>query len=334
MNLIITDQCNRSCPYCFAGRKVVYPGHKKGAQFNAISMQAVDWYLDFNLRSGINDLKLLGGEPSLHPRLSDIVIKGLDRGMRITMFTNGIWPKTVTTFFSTHTDERVSFVFNINEPSLQTPNENEKQLQALAVAGNRAMIGFNIYQENFDLLFIKDLVNKFSLKRKIRLGLASPIVGAGNSYLPNKVLGSVGRRLAAQLKELETHDILGAFDCGFPMCMFEPDDLGSLALTTVHGFASLCGSVIDVGPDLNTWPCFPLSGLLNIHLPDFNNWIEVDEYFRNKTAPLRSFGSMDSCLDCKFLRREQCVGGCLARTVNSWMESGDTRLVEKLNFRQ
>jgi MoaA/NifB/PqqE/SkfB family radical SAM enzyme len=331
MNLIITDQCNRSCPYCFAGKIVAFPQGAKEKGANSISLASVDWYIDYLRRSGEREFKLLGGEPSLHPQLPEIVKMGLKGGLNLTIFTNGLWPETIQSFFRDNTDERVQFIFHLNEPQLQSETENRRQADSLAVAGRRAMVGFNIYRERFDLGFIPEVVDRFALKRQVRLGLASPIVGAGNRFLGPSALREVGRRLVDQLTALESHDVLGSFDCGFPLCMFSETELGRLTLTTVRGFESICGSIIDVGPDLTAWPCFPLAGLFNIYLPDFENFQAVHTYYGKKTAPLRSFGSMDACMNCKYLRRNQCGGGCLARTINAWMEAGDNQLLAKLN---
>lgn len=133
-----------------------------------------------------------------------------------------------------------------------------------------------------------------------------------------------------QLRELEAHDVLGSFDCGFPRCMFDWADLGHLVEATT-GFASLCGPVIDVGPDLTAWPCFPLSEIFNVNLLDFNDREELKDYYTRKLAPMRSLGTLDECKDCKYLRRDQCCGGCIARSLRDWTSQGDRRLLEKLD---
>ena len=68
MNLIITDWCNRACPYCFAREKVGLLGSDAPTRF--LSLPDLEFYLEFLVRSGLRELKLLGGEPTLHPQLS------------------------------------------------------------------------------------------------------------------------------------------------------------------------------------------------------------------------------------------------------------------------
>jgi radical SAM protein with 4Fe4S-binding SPASM domain len=331
VNLIITDSCNRSCPYCFARGQVDLegdPGPRRETRY--IRLDDVDYYLGFLEASAERQLKLLGGEPSIHPELPEIVRRGLARGLSVTVFTNGLWNERLCQFVRGCTDERLSFLFNINEGSQQRPVETRLQRRALAIAGSRGQIGFNIHREDFDLLPLADLIDEFGLRREIRLGLAHPIVGVENACLSNAQLPAMGRSLVAQLTLLEGRDVLGALDCGFPLCVFEGDDLATAVRALTASPLSVCNVIIDVGPDLKVWPCFPLSQTLITDLRDFRNRDELLAHYSRTLAPLRSMGSMDECIGCKYLRRGQCSGGCLARGIVRWQSEGDPQLQAKL----
>jgi radical SAM protein with 4Fe4S-binding SPASM domain len=329
MNLLVTDYCNRACPYCFARNKVRVNEEISSFSGKSISLENVDVYLDFLVRSQEEVFKILGGEPTLHPQLPEIIERGIAKSLKVEIFTNGLWPKLFRDYWRRKRTVEVEFIINTNEPSLQKSWENDLQYECFEIAGQQACIGFNLYREDFNLLFAGDLIDRFSLKRNIRIGIANPIVGRDIAYIRNSSLRKAAKRLVEQLRQLEKRDILGSFDCGFTLCMFDEKDLGTLALTST-GFSSACGSAIDVDPDLTVWPCFPLSDILNVHLLEFRNRAEITAYYKRKTAPLRSFGSRDDCLSCKYLRRGQCTGGCLGRVINAWKETGDLRLLEKL----
>jgi len=331
MNLIITDVCNRNCPYCFAESRMDQSRKNSNSQKTDRNITKKNYlsYLDFLDNSKDKKLKLLGGEPTLHPRFIELVNIGLDRNFEITIFTNGMWSAKVVDFFRNGVDPRVSFVFNINEPGQRTKNEDALQKKSLEIVGDQAKCGFNIFKKNFDLLFLGDVIEKYSLKKSIRLGLACPIANIRNEYIENEDLKVTGTRLVAQLRQLEKRDIVGAFDCGFPLCMFSMNELGSITLTT-DGFKSLCGPIIDVGMDLTAWPCFPLSEILNVRLLDFSSEDELKEFYQEKFKPLRQFGSQEDCLNCKYLHRSQCSGGCLARGLVDW-EKSDPSIIDKLD---
>ena len=199
----------------------------------------------------------------------------------------------------------------------------------MRIAGLQASCGFNIYQEEFDLQLIPDLIDACGLERGLRLGLASPIVGTENSFLDARVLTAIGVWLVDQLRKLERRNVLALFDCGFPLCMFSEEDLGSLALN-FRGFHSVCPYPIDVGPDLTAWPCFPLSKCENVRLLDFRNAAELQAHYAKRLAGFRRMGTTDECLTCKYLERNQCCGGCVARTLKAWTANGEPDVMKKL----
>jgi MoaA/NifB/PqqE/SkfB family radical SAM enzyme len=328
MNLIITDRCNRACPYCFAQEKVRLSGSQVGMRF--LSLADFDYCLEFLLRSRRQDVKLLGGEPTMHPEFARIVQAALARRLKVLTFTNGLWSETVSAYVAQTNTPFFTFLFNVNEPQLQSRWENELHARTLDIAGPRARISFNIYRKDFDFRFVEKLIDRFNLAREVRLGIAHPIAGYDNDYVDEEDLPAVGARLLAQLEELESKDILGNLDCGFPLCMFPQDQLDRLVTCLKPGDYSQCRPIMDVGPDLSVWPCFPLANLLNVNLRNFNNDVELAEYYDRKLAALRNIGSMDQCLDCRFRRRGQCCGGCIARTLRHWHREGDRSLMEKL----
>jgi MoaA/NifB/PqqE/SkfB family radical SAM enzyme len=111
--------------------------------------------------------------------------------------------------------------------------------------------------------------------------------------------------------------------------MFPEESLGSLTLNS-RGFHSVCSYPIDVGPDLTAWPCFPLSNFENVRLLDFQNAGELSAHYTKRLAGMRRMGALDECLTCKYIEREQCCGGCVARTLKSWAANGDADVVRKI----
>jgi hypothetical protein len=328
MNVIITERCNRRCVYCFAQWKL---GSAEGAGPNSRHMSSADFEhcLDLLERAGDPILQILGGEPTLHPEFIPFVSMGLRRGFIINVFTNGLWPDDVSRFLEDHAAERVNFTINVNEPRYQSAAETELQARSMRIASRRGRCGFNIYEPDFNFLFIREYIESFSLQKKIRLGLASPIVGMENRFVANEDLSGVGRSMIAQLSELESHGIIGMLDCGFPLCMFSESDLGRLQIVSER-FFSACSPVVDVGVGLEAWPCFPLSsGNFSTPLRSYANLKDVIAHFDDRLKAFRPFGSRDECFGCKFLARGQCCGGCLARGLRNWGKS-DARLLEKM----
>ena len=330
MNLLITDICNKECPYCFAQDKVAIGAQVSKANRKNITLENVEKYLDFLEAGDDKVFKILGGEPTVHPQFNTIAQMGLDRGLDVTVFTNGIWSKKVLDFVEADNSGRLNFVVNINEPKLQTDNENRKQHESLNIMRSRGMISFNIYRPGFDMLFTADLINRYELKREIRLGLAHPIVNIDVDFPQDNELKIIGKSLVEQMRVLEKQDILGEFDCGFPMCMFEEEDYAYLHTCSKNGFRSTCNFIVDVGVNLDAWPCFPLSEVANVEIKNFESGRHLLHHYQKTLAPVRNMGSLDYCQECKYHKRGQCCGGCTGRTLISWQSQGDSSLVQKL----
>jgi len=68
--------------------------------------------------------------------------------------------------------EKLSFICNMNHPDISPPKEIEKLENFLKVFGHLTCPGFNIYEPEFNLDFILQYINRYGLKRHIRIGLA------------------------------------------------------------------------------------------------------------------------------------------------------------------
>jgi sulfatase maturation enzyme AslB (radical SAM superfamily) len=318
MNLMINSTCNRSCPYCFARSKVTLPGNQVAAPAPDMTLENFEKYLDFHVASQLTRVKLLGGEPTLHPEFIEFLERAHARGLPSLVLTNGLWPAKVQAALRSipMADWGLKFLFNVNEPHLQPAGELARARENMALAGRQGNLGFNIYSADFDLQFVADLIDDCGLDRTVRLGLASPIVGRDNAFVEEASFTAIGQRLIEELRQLERRDVLGWFDCGFPLCMFPEAMLGSLMVTT-RGFESICDYPIDVGPELTAWPCFPLADYKTVAIADFRTVAEIQDYFYDRLAEVRRTGSTAACPTCKYLRRGQCCGGCSARALKA-----------------
>ncbi|CAJ61584.1 MULTISPECIES: radical SAM/SPASM domain-containing protein [Frankia] len=89
--LVLTGRCQLACGHCYAESG---PTGTHGTMTNA------DWQrvIDDAAASGVRRLKFIGGEPTLHPALPDLVGHALTVGVEVEIFTNlvhvpdRLWP--------------------------------------------------------------------------------------------------------------------------------------------------------------------------------------------------------------------------------------------------
>ncbi|WP_345353655.1 radical SAM protein [Actinoallomurus liliacearum] len=81
MWLEITGKCQLECVQCYAG---------SGPTGTHGTMTAPDWHrvIDEAAGLGVEEIQFIGGEPTLHPGLPDLIDHGLARGLRVEVFSN------------------------------------------------------------------------------------------------------------------------------------------------------------------------------------------------------------------------------------------------------
>lgn len=89
MNVIVTNQCNRNCPFCIAKKntnktKNVY-----------LSLEYIEKAIDFAKKEDIKTIALTGGEPTLHPHIIEIAEMFHQNGFDLALYTNYDFPETV-----------------------------------------------------------------------------------------------------------------------------------------------------------------------------------------------------------------------------------------------
>lgn len=317
MNLLITNYCARKCAFCFARAKI---GQKENVDTaRHMGLDQLDRIMDFLERSGDKKLRLLGGEPTLHPQLEAIVQRAFARDFHVHLFSNCMMPEKVADFLAAQPQEQLSLLANVSLNEHDTQQQKERVNYALAVLGKKVQLGITVTSPDFSYEYLVNLINRYGLRRRIRIGIAQPIVGCDNTYLHPEEYRATGRALAAMALACEQEDILIGFDCGLTMCMFSDEEFAILARCS-EGFKTVCQPILDLGPDMQAWHCFPLSNVMNVSFEEYSDRNTMARAFHKMTAPYKSFGCMPECMRCVYLRRGQCTGGCLAHAMQSFAQ--------------
>jgi radical SAM protein with 4Fe4S-binding SPASM domain len=325
-NILLTEKCVRSCPYCFAKK------HMEGSAISGLSWDNLLYIADFLDISGHRKVSLLGGEPTLHPLFVDFTTYLIARNFHVNVFTSGIMSaqklKECRRYLSGLTLDRLSFTCNMNHPDLSTMKETEKIHAFLSAFGHLTTLGYNIYHTGFDFTFLIQLINEYNLVRHIRIGLAHPIPGEVNAYIPTEEIKDIARRFAGFFDLFERFGISPGFDCGMPMCIFTEEELGRL-LKLNRGTVSFgCGPAIDIGPDMQVWSCFPLSNVHKRSLYEFNSMQEIDSFYKELHTKIRQerAGVFEDCDNCRYRLNDVCRGGCIAHSLNRFQNEPPVRL--------
>jgi radical SAM protein with 4Fe4S-binding SPASM domain len=271
--------------------------------------------LDFLNRSGIDEVRFLGGEPTLHPDFSELVERALAAVSELTVFSNGLMPERSLASLSSVPVDRCTVVVNVNQPpAVGGDDAYQKQRAAIKRLGKRAMPGFNIYRMDFQPGFLVDLVTKTSCSPNIRLSMAQPCLSGSNTYIHPGQYRAVALKITRFALLAAESGITLDFDCGFVRCMFSSADLETLGKAGTH-IGWRCNPILDVDIEGDVIHCYPLARLVRLPLAGAKDARELIEGFELRTRAYRQAGVYPECSSCNFKASGECTGGCIAATI-------------------
>lgn len=317
-NVLFTTYCNRKCKYCFAKGKVDL-GQERGDPSKNLNMQSLETIIDFYKQSQLDRFVVLGGEPTLNPDFKRMIERILQEPdfKAVVVFTNGLMPDEILNYLSSHEDPRLGIALNLNNQANHSASEWAQVNNTMKALGKRVGLGINIYHSGQEYDYLIEAINIHGLKPHIRAGLTHPVVGSKNVYARQDDFKAIAADLVQFAEKAYRNDISFSFDCGFQFCMFTLEQHKTLLRYGVK-FRSVCTPIIDIGPDLSVWRCFPLLNDVAGNLKDFKVRKKIIDAFDGKYKSLQSMGNRMECPQCIYRKNGLCSGGCLARTLRSF----------------
>jgi len=317
VNLLLTESCPGRCPYCF--NQVVQEQRLSGQATN-MKIEDLLVALEFLRRSQISHVRLMGGEPLIHPHLKEVmdtIYKFSDWESVIT-FTGGLFQTSALQFFDTI---KSSFVFNLNHPTSYINDQWRGVLKNLREAvenGFRVVLGYNIYQVFFDYDFLLTTAMEYGID-SVRVSIANPIGSIETQILRGEQRRQIGSKILELVENFISNDINVIFDCVLPLCLFSDEQYGRLA-KMIDGNAlrdGVCSPALDIRPDLTVHRCFAMGEDLKVSLCDYLDSRELADFFLESTDKFKWLIPADGCDNCIEYRNHRCQGDCLAFRMES-----------------
>jgi hypothetical protein len=323
-NLVVSSVCNRRCSYCFAVDYLgggTNPTSDVALDRSFLSLAAYEQRLDFLARSGIDEVRLLGGEPTLHPQFPELVRlarasgRGVPAFRQVVVFTNGLMPPESLEVLAALSPGECTVLVNVTPVDGSSDDGSLLQQQAtIRQLGERVILGVNLYRTDLELGFLLLLVAESGCKKAIRVGLAQPCLSGINHYLVPNQYRSVAQRLLRFARTAAREGVTLDLDCGFVRCMFSDAELEELrALGSELEWR--CNPILDIDLQGDVIHCFPLAQLARLPLAPDSKAGALRLAFEERTSPYRQAGVFRECSTCAFKARGDCTGGCLATTI-------------------
>jgi radical SAM protein with 4Fe4S-binding SPASM domain len=317
-NVLFTTYCNRNCAYCFAKGKVDL-GQDQGNPSKNINSDALQKIIRFFKRSQLTRFVVLGGEPTLNPEFPVLIDRILieKEFKSVMIFTNGLIPEDVVGYLAGHPDPRIRIALNLNAPDSYPAGQWKHITTTMKALGPKVGLGVNVYQTGQDYQYLIESILEYNLNKHVRVGITQPIVGSENTFAQENDFQEIASDLLNFAAKAHQKNISFSFDCGFQFCMFTLEQHKELLRLGIK-FKAVCNPIIDIGPDLCVWRCFPFLNDVGGHLADFQTKNQIIDYYNRKYKSYKPMGNKPECPQCRYRVNGLCAGGCLARTLISF----------------
>ena len=326
LRIVLTYRCNLSCEHC-------YSRHLESVFEKDIDFDAVKSVLAWARRDGKSAVRLLGGEPTLHPRFSEIVRLCRAAGLSVTFATNNTFGEEVLAGLSPETVTEVCVNVNAWDGLDDCGRARfEENLSALRRQGVRFRFSYVIGNR-----VPADLLVLACSFRPDHVRLSLPLPAALAETEEKERIGELGRRVSTAVNTLEHLDELGVSAHMYrpvPDCLIGDDEqrrLGRMGRYLVFnrccmGYGGDFALMMVVNPDLTVTPCASLM-IRGPKLSDTRSSREVSMAFRDVLIERFSVPPMEACATCArytaftgslgrskrrgFFDPSFCQGGCL-----------------------
>jgi organic radical activating enzyme len=307
----LTNYCNRRCPYCFADDFLSGKTNE-----NHIKLEEIKLILDMCKESNIDNVAWQGGEPMIHTQIIDIIEMHKKANMSVNIFTNGMFSSEVVPYLK---DLDFYMLINLNSPDTYNSEEeynqilnNIDEMKKLGL-GNRISLGYNFYGDNPDYGFFIDVLKKFKI-RSVRIDMVRPSISDKNTHYQFKNISNVFPKLRQMMdKCVETGAYFSHFDCPFPLCELNDEDL-IYAWRHFPKPESLgrCYTHIDIQSGLRISSCFCSYEFKDITINDFESLSECRSFIKYFEDKLKwNTNVKEECNECSLKNASICQGGCL-----------------------
>ena len=330
LSVSITYHCNRKCPFCYArGLAEEFKEHMSLADFEFLARWAK--------AQGWTSLRLLGGEPTVHPEFKAILELAGKYGFTLSPSSNGLFDPEKNPFL----DKRIIKSITYSYPQDDLPRHEMEIFYRNVEHAMFEMIpvtlSWVVEPDDDGWRKVIDLAKKHRTKAAVRFSMVLP--GHRRNFGPEEFRQKM-QGLSGQIMDIVSYahenSVVISFYRPLLRCMFDQEQFNFLKSISPFMFYTRCPLCLkgeydcdlrlNVNPDLSCYPCNALSfkGIKTAITPGTTRG-SINEFFKPLMRRITAQPLMDSCLACRFFANYQrhledkpqdladktvCQGGC------------------------
>ncbi len=269
--------------------------------------EILDWFLMLH----IDEIILLGGEPTMHPHFKGILDIVKNKKIFARLFTNGSYNNNTADLILKNKYINTIF-FHYDESYLKhSAGSKEKfsnNLKQASLSKKKIWLRWNIDKPDVDNSEIITLAEKYSASIGYSISAPTPYANP----IPLREARKYAEILIDLVKSAKDADIEIEPARAMPLCVFNPRQLKFLQENGNLQGNCIAINDLTVNTDLSIQLC---SISYPVRLPQPKGAEELKEHiehFKKEELKLRSKHVMPECNECRFFTKGECQGGCYA----------------------
>ena len=135
--------------------------------------------LDHLQHQGVRELRLLHGEPALHPDFAWMLTRAIERGFHLLVATTGRMPNAILRKLERLPPDVARVLVHVALPGESSPAERERQVNLFRRLGSRVLLSVELHSAPIRFDYLLDCIERYGLMRRVRLEVADLTAVAG-----------------------------------------------------------------------------------------------------------------------------------------------------------
>jgi len=306
-----------------------------------MSLKDFDFLCHWAKEQGYKSLRLLGGEPTIHPEFKEILDLSRKQGFRVSFSTNGLFNTELNSSLNNSLIESINFSYPQDEIAPDKMGIFRENIKQSIIKRIPVVLSGVIYPYKDSWRQVIDLAKEQLLNIKVRLSMVLPKGEKGHSFDEfRKYSSGLSEQIINAAKYAYKNHVVFYFYRPLLLCMFDQEEIRFLRSISPFLFYSRCPLCLKgnynidyrmiVNPDLTCFPCTALF-FRSKKIDSKTTRETLNQYFKPTIQQLAHQLLMSSCSSCQYFinyklhledkdqdlaDRTVCQGGCLRYRIN------------------